>query len=92
MIYDNIFSQIFDGNVDANTVKKVDLEFPIIARYIRFNPQRWHGYIAMRVEVYGCTFGEFKPDSSTSFYFSTRNVCVALVCPAKRRSHGTPVN
>ena len=22
----------------------------------------------------------------------TRNVCVALVCPAKRRSHGTPVN
>ena len=22
----------------------------------------------------------------------TRNVCVALVCPAERRSHGTPVN
>ena len=22
----------------------------------------------------------------------TRNVCVALVCPAKRRSHGTPAN
>ena len=22
----------------------------------------------------------------------TRNACVALVCPAKRRSHGTPVN
>ena len=22
----------------------------------------------------------------------TRNVCVALVCPAKRRSHGTPIN
>ena len=25
-------------------------------------------------------------------WMKTRNVCVALVCPAKRRSHGTPVH
>jgi len=34
-----------------------DLNPPIITRYIRFRPITWHGWIAMRVELYGCLEG-----------------------------------
>ena len=48
---------MFLGNINDNSVKKNDLPYPIVARYIRINPQRWSRFISMRVEFYGCRFG-----------------------------------
>ncbi|KAK3732650.1 hypothetical protein QZH41_010256, partial [Actinostola sp. cb2023] len=45
----------FDGNCDHNTVVKHDLEPPIRARYIRLLPKAWHYWIALRIELYGCS-------------------------------------
>ena len=49
---------MFEGNDDDDVPKKNELDYPIVARYIKFNPQRWHRFISLRVEVYGCRFGE----------------------------------
>lgn len=49
---------MFEGNHDGNTVEKNEFEVPIIAQYIRINPMRWRDKISMRVEVYGCDYGE----------------------------------
>ena len=53
----NIYScfQIFSGNKDVSTVVRHDLNFTIMARYIRVHP----GYapnttICMRLELYDC--------------------------------------
>ncbi|XP_064644863.1 neurexin-4-like isoform X1 [Lineus longissimus] len=55
--------KLFIGNDNADSIKLNVLEFPIVARYIRINPQRWSGFIAMRVELYGCKF-----DSHQAFF------------------------
>jgi len=49
---------MFEGNLDDNTVVTNELPYPIVARYIRVNPQRWARFISMRVEFYGCRFGK----------------------------------
>jgi len=49
---------MFEGNLDDNTVVENSLPYPIVARYIRINPQRWDRFISMRVEFYGCRFGK----------------------------------
>ena len=54
-----MYFQLFEGNDNDNGVKRTNLEYPIVARYVQFNPQRWHHFISMRVEVYGCRFGEY---------------------------------
>ncbi|KAI8498132.1 hypothetical protein Bbelb_240760 [Branchiostoma belcheri] len=46
--------QVFTGNTDRNTPVTNLLDNPIDARYVRFNPQTWHGHLAMRVEILGC--------------------------------------
>ena len=45
----------FTGNTDRNSVVYHELNPPIRARYIRFIPVAWNSFIAMRVELYGCT-------------------------------------
>jgi len=49
---------MFDGNVNDDDVVTNTLEYPIVARYIRINPQRWARFISLRVELYGCRFGK----------------------------------
>ncbi|XP_078696167.1 uncharacterized protein LOC144924633 isoform X2 [Branchiostoma floridae x Branchiostoma belcheri] len=56
--------KVFPGNTDRNTPVTNLLDRPIDARYVRFLPQSWHGYIRMRVEVLGCTF---KADNNNTF-------------------------
>ncbi|KAL9968116.1 hypothetical protein ACROYT_G026448 [Oculina patagonica] len=48
----------FTGNADQDTVVYHELNPPINARYIRFQPVAWHGHISMRVELYGCETAE----------------------------------
>ncbi|WAR06589.1 NRX4-like protein [Mya arenaria] len=43
--------EIFPGNSDGNAVKKNSLMFPVIARYVKFSPQRWNQFISMRIDV-----------------------------------------
>ena len=65
--YDNMFSflsslslfQMFPANKDDNSVKRNNFMYPIVARYVRINPQRWHQFISMRIEIYGCRFGNW---------------------------------
>ncbi|XP_033114751.1 neurexin-4-like isoform X2 [Anneissia japonica] len=44
----------FIGNSDSDSVKSNDINPPIYARYIRFNPTIKKSYFSMRVELYGC--------------------------------------
>ncbi|XP_019639599.1 PREDICTED: uncharacterized protein LOC109481455 [Branchiostoma belcheri] len=46
---------VFPGNTDTNTPVTNLQDNPIAARYVRFYPQTWHNYIAMRVEILGCS-------------------------------------
>jgi len=57
-MYSNAYGtpMMFEGNTDDNTVVKNNLLYPIIARYIRINPQRWNRFISLRAELYGCRF------------------------------------
>ncbi|KAK3721837.1 hypothetical protein QZH41_000181 [Actinostola sp. cb2023] len=46
--------KVFAANTNKNTVVKHDFDNPIIARYIRVLPWEWQGFIALRMELYGC--------------------------------------
>ena len=48
---------MFEANINDNSVVIRDLQYPVIARYIKINPQRWNRFISLRVELYGCRFG-----------------------------------
>lgn len=50
---------MFKGNVDADTIKYNVFEVPIIAQWVRINPTRWRDRISLRVELYGCEYGEY---------------------------------
>jgi contactin associated protein-like 2 len=41
---------------------------PIIAQYVRINPRQWNNFIALRVEFYGCSYGNFET-ILTKFFF-----------------------
>ncbi|KAJ8307535.1 hypothetical protein KUTeg_015619 [Tegillarca granosa] len=47
---------MFNGNSNAQQVEYKSLKYPIIARYVRFHPERWNMVISLRVEVYGCPY------------------------------------
>ena len=48
-------SQAFTGNKDADSVVKNTLTQPLHARYVRILVKTWHGRVAMRIELYGCS-------------------------------------
>jgi contactin associated protein-like 2 len=65
IMYSNAYGtpMMFEANVDDNTVVKNILIYPIIARYVRINPQRWNRYLSLRAELYGCRF-----DAESAFF------------------------
>jgi len=46
--------QVFDGNLDTDSIVYNKLKQPITARYIRIQPVAWRAGISMRMELYGC--------------------------------------
>ncbi|XP_055330929.1 neurexin-4-like [Paramacrobiotus metropolitanus] len=46
--------KVFHGNKDSVTVQRNDLEYPLVARFIRINPRQWSHSISIRMELYGC--------------------------------------
>ncbi|XP_078346606.1 uncharacterized protein LOC144631897 [Oculina patagonica] len=57
--------EVFPGNRDRNTPVGNILNPPIIARYIKIHPKTWSGFIALRVELYGCREGFTTPKPPT---------------------------
>ncbi|KAI8499818.1 hypothetical protein Bbelb_221350 [Branchiostoma belcheri] len=47
--------EVFPGNTERHTPVTNLLDSPTDARYVRFLPQSWHGWMGMRVEVLGCS-------------------------------------
>jgi contactin associated protein-like 2 len=60
MIFLNFPPQMFKGNSDGDSIQHNVFEVPIIAQWIRINPTRWRDRISLRVELYGCEYGEKK--------------------------------
>lgn len=57
---DTTHPQIFSGPIDPRTPVQSLFKIPIEAKVIRIYPLTWHGGIAIRIELLGCTMK--KPD------------------------------
>ncbi|KAM9718673.1 contactin-associated protein-like 2b [Menidia menidia] len=68
----------FEGNVNSEDVLRHDLQFPILARYVRFLPVSWNrgGRVGVRLELYGCSYWadviSFDGHSVISYRFRSR--------------------
>ncbi|XP_020663305.3 putative carboxypeptidase X1 isoform X2 [Pogona vitticeps] len=63
---------IFQGNKDPETPVLGVLPVPVVARYLRINPQSWfeNGTICLRMEVLGCVL----PDPNNIYFWNTAPV------------------
>ena len=52
------FRQQFQGNYDRYSVRTHAFRPALLARYVRINPRRWHGWMSMRLELYGGRWGK----------------------------------
>lgn len=48
--------QVFQGNTELYQEVRNNFIPPIVARFFRINPLKWHQKIAMKVELLGCQF------------------------------------
>ncbi|XP_031554823.1 coagulation factor V-like [Actinia tenebrosa] len=51
--YKTCTNKLFPGNTESKTVVKNALDYPVLARFIRFIPTRYWKWKVLRVEVYG---------------------------------------
>ncbi|XP_077587655.1 putative carboxypeptidase X1 [Stigmatopora nigra] len=58
---------IFEGNNDGETPVLALLPVPVVARYIRINPQTWFpdGGVCLRAEILGCQIREKSEEDAT---------------------------
>ncbi|XP_068680517.1 uncharacterized protein, partial [Montipora foliosa] len=63
--------QVFPGNRDRNSPVGNILNPPIVARYIKVQPRTWQGFIAVRVELYGC-----REDTRCNNFSDTKTIAV----------------
>jgi hypothetical protein len=56
--------QVFDGNTDPTAINKVELQVPLLARYIRIRPITYENGICLRMELYGCYLEKAEPKST----------------------------
>ena len=59
MAFSLAFFQLFQGNSERYFVVVHRLRPAVRARYIRINPKSWYGWIAMRLELFGCRLGMY---------------------------------
>ena len=48
--------RVFVGNIDNDTVVEHSFDVSIVARFVRLYPQTYVSYMALRWEVYGCSY------------------------------------
>lgn len=54
-VHDDYNNQkVFEGNIDAYSVKHSYFDKPVLARYIKFHTVSWNRHPSMRVEILGC--------------------------------------
>jgi hypothetical protein len=49
--------QVFSGNLDPHSIATREVKPAITAVSVRLHPTAWHGHIALRADLYGCTGG-----------------------------------
>ena len=60
--------QLFMGNIDnSELISRNYFPEPVMARFVKFYPQKWITSIALRVELYGCPAGNNYKNYSCSF-------------------------
>ena len=53
------FLQLFSGNTISSELTSTNsFPGPVMARFVKFYPQSWHIFIALQVELYGCSAGK----------------------------------
>ncbi|CAH1794014.1 unnamed protein product [Owenia fusiformis] len=52
------YRKVLTGNVDQNSYVTNVIEPPVLARFVRINPQTWNIHINMRFDVIGCSIPE----------------------------------
>ena len=50
----HLLVQIFEGSWDSDTAVTHYFYAPVVAQYVRINPQTWETHIAIRFELLGC--------------------------------------
>lgn len=53
-----LLEQVFLGNQERYFVVTNRFLRPFTARYVRLNVVSWYGFVATRMELYGCVLGE----------------------------------
>ncbi|XP_078348205.1 uncharacterized protein LOC144633246 isoform X1 [Oculina patagonica] len=53
----NSFDMVFQANIDNNNTVFNTLDPAIVARFIRLHPVKFHGWISLRMELFGCNSG-----------------------------------
>jgi hypothetical protein len=56
MFLQELFVQIFGGNMDIKTERRHYLNLPMVARYVRIHPISWRRRIGLRVGVLGIVY------------------------------------
>ena len=73
--------QTFPANVDRYSIKTNALPYPIYGRYVRLQIRGWYSRIAIRIELYGCTWSKWIDVMKQNIFFfkyywsKIENVC-----------------
>lgn len=75
-----IFPKKFEGNTDGDKIKYNPVPIPKKASEVLFVPTEWHGNIALRFELYGCSKGKYKTIRNLEIYYLNIHQHVWCVC------------
>uniref|UniRef100_A0A7N6BWS8 Adipocyte enhancer-binding protein 1 n=1 Tax=Anabas testudineus TaxID=64144 RepID=A0A7N6BWS8_ANATE len=70
VLHDGYAEWLFYGNVDKDTPVMSQFATPVVARYIRIQPQSWNGSLCLRAEILACTYhseNEVNPSDELDF-------------------------
>ncbi|XP_027057790.1 uncharacterized protein LOC113684595, partial [Pocillopora damicornis] len=68
---------VIQGNTNFYSVVTRDLNPMVNARYLRINPQYWHGWPCMRTDFMGCSAHEVSPTTPTPLKSNNFDLCLA---------------
>lgn len=68
------FVKVFEAHFDGHVTVFNSLIPPVVARYIRLNPQKWHIRASAQVQVLGCPSAPLRPRSYGDGEGSSQNL------------------
>ena len=69
-----LLEQVFLGNQERYFVVTNRFLRPFTARYVRLNVVSWYGFVATRMELYGCVLGEADDEKKRINFKSKRSL------------------